>query len=310
MQTADELNAEFCIESLLSFDESHPGMPRARISSPVCHAELYLQGAHLTQWQPAGQAPVLFLSDRSAFTPGKAIRGGIPVIFPWFGAPESSPVHPPAGSGSHGYARVWPWTLRFAAVAGNDLHLSLTLDHNDRLHALGFDFLQLGLDLILGETLTVRLSAANTASGPEARPFLIEEALHAYLQVGDIHQVSIEGLVGTEYLDKPDGFRRKTQTDPEIRFTGEIDRPYLNTTAPVTLMDPALGRRLVLTKTNSHTTVIWNPAAELTAKLPDLAPDGWEHFACMETANAAENAVMLEPGQAYTMTMHLAVQAD
>ena len=303
MQTPEALTDAFAIPDCLVFDEPFPGMPRARITTPACTAELYLQGAHLTQWQPAGQQPVIFLSDRSAFVPGKAIRGGIPVIFPWFGAPETSPVHPPTGSASHGYARTWPWTLRFAALAGDDLHLSLTLDHNDHLHALGFGSVQLGLDLILGHTLTVRLSVAN--AGAEA--FLFEEALHAYLSLADIHQVSVQGLVNTEYLDKTDGFRRKTQTEDPFRFTAETDRPYLHTPAPVTLVDPVLRRRLTLTKASSATTVVWNPAADLTAKLADLSPDAWEHFACLETANVAEDAITLVPGAAHTMSMHLRV---
>ncbi len=308
MQTAPQLNDEFALPHCLAFDEIHPGMPRARITTPACTAEVYLQGAHLTQWQPASREPVLFLSERSAFTPGKAIRGGIPIIFPWFGAPETSPIHPPQGSASHGFARVWPWTLRFVALAGDDLHLSFTLDHNERLHALGFDFLQLGVDFILGSKLTVRLSAVHSVTGPEARPFVFEEALHAYLQLGDIHQVSIEGLAGTDYLDKTDSFLRKDQVDPIIIFTSETDRPYLNTTSPVTLVDPVLRRRLCVSKAHSSTTVVWSPAAALTAKLPDLAPDDWQHFACIETANVAENAVTLAPGQAHTMEMQLSVE--
>jgi glucose-6-phosphate 1-epimerase len=149
----------------------------------------------------------------------------------------------------------------------------------------------------------------NTANGPQAAPFLFEEALHAYLQLGDIHQVSVEGLAGTEYLDKTDNFRRTTQNDPSITFTGETDRPYLNTTAPVTLVDSALGRRLRVAKKNSNTTVLWNPAAALSAKLADLGPEDWRHFACIETANAAENAVDLAPGQAHTMEMQLSIEA-
>jgi glucose-6-phosphate 1-epimerase len=309
MQTAAELNESFAIPDCLAFDEPYPGMPCLHVTTAACTAELFLQGAHLTQWKPCDQEPVLFLSERSAFAPGKAIRGGIPVIFPWFGSPDTSPVRPPAGSASHGYARVWPWSLQFAALAGEDIHLSLTLDHNDRLHALGFDFLQLGIDLILGKTLTVRLTAANAGNGQHTEPFLFEEALHTYLALSDIHQVSIEGLANTEYLDKTDSFRRKTQTDPAITFTAETDRPYLNTTNPVSLLDPALQRRLTVSKANSSTTVIWNPGPELTAKLPDLAPEDWHHFACIEAANAAENALPLQPGEARSMQMQITVEA-
>ena len=69
MQNIDQLNASFAIPGVLSFDE-HNGLDRARITTPACTAELYLQGAHITAWQPAGTEPVLFLSDRSAFAPG------------------------------------------------------------------------------------------------------------------------------------------------------------------------------------------------------------------------------------------------
>ena len=317
METAEQLTAEFGLPGALTFDEPHPGMPRLCVRTRACTAELYLQGAHLTAWQPAGEQPVLYLSPNSAFQPGKAIRGGIPVVFPWFASPSTSPVSTPPGAGSHGFARTWPWTLRFAALAGDDLHLSLTLDQTAGIRALGFSGFQLALECILGRTLTVRLSVANNSAAAEGdtpgsggKLFFFEEALHAYLVVGDSEKVWVEGLQGTEYLDKTENFARKTQTARELQFTGETDRPYLNTAAPVTLHDPVLGRRLRLTKANSATTVTWNPGPVLAATLPDLGGDNWRDFVCLETANVAEDAVTLQPGEARTMEMHLAVEQD
>ncbi len=303
MQSVVELNEMFALPDVLSFDEPHPGMPRARIATPACSGEFYLQGAHLTQWQPAGQAAALFLSERSTFTPGRAIRGGIPVIFPWFGSPERSPVHPASGT-SHGFARTGPWSVRFSALAGDELHLAMTLDQTEDATALGFLGFELAYEVILGRTLTARLSVANTGEAP----FFFEEALHAYLAVGDSRKVSVEGLRGTDFLDKTENFQRKTQNDPELRFVGETDRPYLNTAAPLTLIDPVLLRRLRLEKTGSKTTVTWNPGPELAAKLPDLAPDAWESFVCLETANVAEDAITLRPREAHTMEMRLRVE--
>ncbi len=312
MQTVDQLTADFGLPELLTFDEPHPGMPRLGVRTPACTAELYLPGAHLTAWQPAGQQPVLFLSEKSNFAPGKAIRGGIPVVFPWFAAADTSPVPTPPGAGSHGFARTSPWTLRFAALAGDDLHLSLTLDQTEgtpateAMRKAGFSGFGLALEVILGHTLTLRLSVANSGE----KPLFFEEALHAYLAVGDSEHVTVEGLAGTEYLDKTENFARHTQTDRELRFRGETDRPYLNTTAPLTLHDPVLGRRLRLIRANSRTAVTWNPGPALTAKLPDLLPDAWRNFVCLETANVAENALTLQPGEAQTMEMHLAVEQD
>ena len=304
VQTTNELNEEFGLPGVLAFDEPHPGMPRARVTTSACTAEFYLQGAHLTQWQPVGQAPALFLSEQSTYAPGKAIRGGIPVIFPWFGSPETSPVHIAAGSPQHGLARFWPWTLRFAALAGDDVHLSTRLDQTEGLRALGFSGFELFYEVILGHTLTVRLSVMNIGH----EPFFFEEALHAYLAVGDSRQVTVEGLGKTDFLDKTDAFTRKTQTDALLRFEGETDRPYLNTTHPLVLHDPVLRRCLNLSKRNSNTTVTWNPGPTLAAKLPDLGSEAWQQFVCLETANLGENAIRLQPTEAHTMEMHLALQ--
>lgn len=304
VQSATELNEEFGLPGVLIFDEPHPGMPRALVTTSTCTAEFYLQGAHLTQWQPTGQAPALFLSENSAYIPGKAIRGGIPVIFPWFGAPANSPVHVASVSGQHGLARIWPWTMRFAALAGEDIHLSTRLDQTEGVRALGFSGFELLYEVILGKTLTVRLSVLNIGQ----QPFFFEEALHAYLAVGDSREVTVDGLQQTEFLDKTEGFTRKTQTTNTLRFEGEIDRPYLNTTDPLSLRDPVLQRCLQLQKRNSRTTVTWNPGPDLAAKLPDVAPGAWKDFVCLETANIAENAITLQPHEAHTMEMKLAVQ--
>ncbi len=305
MQSLDELRADFNLPGALAFDEPHPGMPRARIATSACTAELYLQGAHLAAWQPSGAQPVLFLSPRSNFVPGKAIRGGIPVVFPWFGSPNTSPVRTSPGATAHGFARIWPWSLRFAALAGDDVHLSLSLDQTAGIRALGFTGFELAYEIILGRTLTVRLSVANVGDAP----FFFEEALHAYLAVGDSRAVEVSGLARTEFLDKTEAFQRKTQTAPLLRFEGEVDRPYLNTAASVRLEDPVLRRCLELSKAGSQSTVTWNPGPALAATLPDLPPDAWQRFVCLETGNVAENAINLRPREAHTMEMRLAVAA-
>jgi glucose-6-phosphate 1-epimerase len=291
----------FALPGILAFDETEAGLLRARITTPSCTAELYLQGAHLTHWQPSGHGPVLFLSERSMFAPGKAIRGGVPLIFPWFGPRTGARTDGP----SHGFARVEDWEIAFAALSGDDLHLTLTLGPTDQSRALGFDHFRVALQLILGETLTMRLTVANEAS----EPLPIEEAFHTYLTVGDATQVRISGLGGVEYLDKTDGLRRKVQTDPAITFSGETDRPYLNTESTVILEDPALRRRITVAKKGSQTTVIWNPWSELSAKLADMADEGWRQMACIETANAAENAITLAPLSAHIMEARISVEA-
>lgn len=298
------LTDTFGIPGVLEFDQNEAGLIRARVTTPSCTAELYLHGAHLTQWQPLGEKPVLFLSPNSAFVPGKAIRGGVPVIFPWFGPRSETAASSRTDGPSHGFARLEAWDVAFAAIAGDDLHLTLTLAPNETSRALGFDHFRLAFQLVLGKTLTLRLTVANEAD----EPLIFEEALHTYFDVADATQVRILGLQGTEFLDKVDHLKRKTQTDPALVFTGETDRPYLNTQATVTLEDPTLERRIVVAKSGSNSTVTWNPWAALSAKAADLGEGAWKSMTCIETANVADNTVTLAPKSAHTMEARISVE--
>lgn len=298
------LNDNFTIPGVLVFSQTDHGLIRASITMPSCTAELYLQGAHLTRWQPAGAKPVLFLSDRSFFAPGKAIRGGVPIIFPWFGNRTPTPDNPRTDGPSHGFARTADWTLTFAAIAGDELHLTLTLGPTETSRALGYDHFKLAYEIILGPELRLRLTVLNEAS----TPLHFEEALHTYFSVGDVRQASIIGLSDTSYLDKTDNFKHKHQSEPFLQLTAETDRPYLDTEASVNLDDPICNRRITVDKVSSKTTVIWNPWDELCAKLPDMSPDGWLSMVCIETANVATNAITLAPGEKHTLRAHIFVQ--
>jgi glucose-6-phosphate 1-epimerase len=298
------LTDHFAIPGVLAFSQNENGLLRASITTPTCTAELYLQGAHLTHWQPTGQKPVLFLSDRSPFAPGKAIRGGIPVIFPWFGPRSATPHSQRTDGPSHGFARISEWTLAFAALAGDDLHLTLTLAPDDSTRALGYDHFQLSCQLILGTELRMQLLVGN----PSAVPLHFEEAFHTYLAVGDAQKISLIGLSDTDFLEKTSGMEHKHQTDTLLKFTGETDRLYFNTVTTINVDDPVLNRRITVCKSNSKTTVIWNPWAELAAHLPDMSPDGWRSMVCVETANAHPNAIDLAPGHQHIMEAHIFVQ--
>jgi glucose-6-phosphate 1-epimerase len=298
------LTDHFAIPGALTFSENENGLIRANITTPACTAELYLQGAHLTHWQPTGQEPVLFLSERSFFTPGKAIRGGVPIIWPWFGARTATSENPRTDGPSHGFARTSLWTLAFAAIAGDDLTLTLTLGPSETSRALGFDNFQLAYQITLGVELKLQLTVANLAD----TPLHFEEAFHTYLAVGDALQISLIGLSDTEYLDKTDNFARKRQSSVPLTITCETDRPYLNTLVPVVLVDPVFHRRINVDKANSKTTVVWNPWSDLSAKLPDMTPTNWQAMTCVETANALENAITLAPRSAHSMQTHLIIE--
>lgn len=291
-----QLNEHFAIPGVLAFHQIPSGLIYAGITTPHATATVYLQGAHLTAWQPTGQQPVLYLSHKSDFAPGKPIRGGVPIAFPWFANRHDGKAGP-----AHGFARIQNWTLAFAAIAGEDLHLTFTLSPTDISHNLGYDNFHLVYQLVIGSTLTMQLTVGNNA----ATPLLFEEALHTYYAVADIHQVTVTGLEPTPYGDKTDNMQVKPAAHAPITFTGETDRLYANTTAPCTIHDDAGHRTITVSKKNSDTTVVWNPWKEM----PDLGPDEWHNMVCVETVNAAENAVTLAPGKTHTMRAHITVES-
>ena len=317
--TLEELQEKYAMPGVLAFEKTASGLVVAHVTTPSAEATIYTQGAHLTHWKPKGQAPAIFLSERAEFAPGKPIRGGIPIVFPWF-----SDRHDGKKGPQHGFARISEWDLAFAAMSGDDLHLMWTLEPNDLSRELGYDHFKLGYRMSFGEKMTLELTVANDSGNGGSRtasaskeemeangaPLVFEEALHTYYAVADATKVSITGLGGTEFIDKVDGFKRKKQEESVLRFTGRTDRPYLNTTATCVLSDPAGGRKIVVAKQGSETTVVWNPWKEFTANMPDMQPDAWLHMTAVETANVGENAITLKPGSAHAMRVDVSIEKD
>jgi glucose-6-phosphate 1-epimerase len=293
-----QLNEHFGLPGVLAFDATASGLIKAEITTPQANATVYLQGAHLVAWQPAGQQPVIFTSRKTELAPGKAIRGGIPVCFPWFAARHDGKTGP-----SHGFGRIQDWTLAFAALAGDDLHLTFTLGPTEMSRGLGFDHFRVAYQLIIGRTLTVQLTVANDG----ASPLVFEEALHTYYKVADVHEINITGLEGVTYLDKNDLLQAKKQ-DGAISITGPTDRVYLNTTTTCIIHDTVSKRRIHVAKTNSNTTVVWNPWESGAKKLADMDPTEWHEFVAVETVNAAEDTITLAPGASHTMQAHISVE--
>jgi glucose-6-phosphate 1-epimerase len=321
MSNVTELQEKFAIPGVLAFEKTVEGLVVARVTSPAAEATIYLQGAHVTHWKPAGQAPAIFLSQRAEFAQGKPIRGGVPIVFPWFSERHDGKAGP-----QHGFARISDWDVAFAGMSGDDLHLAFTLAPNELSRSLGYDHFKLGYRVTVGRALTLEFSVQNDSGnggahggGPAAAtaqadqastgaPLVLEQALHTYLAVADARQVSIDGLAGVTFIDKVDEFKRKVQPAGALRFTGRTDRPYLNTTATCVLHDPAGKRSIVVAKSGSHSTVIWNPWQEFTANMPDMEPDAWLHMTAIETANVGENAVTLKPGETHTMRADISIE--
>ena len=247
---------------------------------------MYLYGGHVTRFEKRGEPPLLFLSEKSLFTRGKAIRGGIPLIFPWFGAHATDSKKP-----QHGFARTSEWTV----VASTADRIVLRLEVESIVSTL---------TVAIGDRLALTFEVENKS----AEDFRFEAALHTYLTVGDVRQVQVTGLEGTTYIDKTDGFKRKQQDGP-VKIEKETDSVYINTPATCVLEDPVLKRRITVEKTGSLSTVIWNPHVEKAKAFADFGDDEWQRMICIETCNAADNAVTLAPGARHVMTAAISSSA-
>ncbi len=286
----DELNNQFAIPNALAFETGGGGLACAVVQTGHAAARVYLQGAHVTDYQPAGHEPVIFTSAASGYGPGKAIRGGVPICFPWFGPHPTDKSAP-----SHGPARISAWEL--ADVKHRDMGLTLRFGAT-------FEPFAVSHEVTFGPDLRMTLSVRNTSQ--EAQTF--EAAQHTYLTVGDIHNIEIKGLEGTDYLDKVDGHKRKNQGAAPVRFTGETDRVYLDTPSTCMLGDPGMARTITISKAGSESTVIWNPWSQKAKAMSDLGDDDWLRMVCIETANAGPNAVTVDPNRSHTMATTIAVQ--
>jgi glucose-6-phosphate 1-epimerase len=300
IQTPETLDAEFSVAGAIRFEVGEGGLPRVVLTSDGSVAHVYLHGAHVTHFQPAGREPVVFLSRESLFTEGKAIRGGIPLIFPWFG-PNAEDASLPA----HGFARNRTWRFASAAVLEDGrVQVEFAMKDDKATRALWDFSFGLTFRVMIGKTLEMEFVVQNTGD----KPFRFEEALHTYLAVSDVRQVGVTGLLGAEYLDKTDAMQRKRQEEDPIRFTGETDRLYLDTVTQCVADDVGGGRRIVVGKSGSNSTVVWNPWIEKAAGLKDFGDDEWLSMVCIETCNADANAVTLAPGVSHTLRAIVGVE--
>ncbi len=296
MNQLAELRRRFAGADFLSFAELAPDFVAVQVRTDFSAATIALQGAHVMTWQPNGQEPVVWLSSAAKFAPGKSIRGGVPLCWPWFG-PHATAATESAYPG-HGFARTIPWELLDARMLPDGrVRLEFAPVMNDAARAQWPHPSTVKYGVTVGQELDVALATSNTGN----IAFELGQALHTYFQVGDVRQATVAGLAGCEYIDKVDGAKRKRQ-DGAVNFTGETDRVYLGTAGCCEIVDPVLKRRILVTSTGSRSTVVWTPWAEKADKMGDFGADGPWKMVCVETANAADDVISLAPGATHVMS--------
>lgn len=299
--TLADLNARYGLSDQLKFVEGPGGLIFAEIENDLGIAYLCLQGAHLTTYRPKDQdEPVVWLSDYAKFAVGKSIRGGAPVCWPWFGAHATE-----SGFPGHGFARTVMWEVTSStALDSGATRIHLALVPTEQTLAQWPHPSRVELHVEVGASLKMDLITSNQGDAE----IVIGEALHTYLQIGDIADIRIGGLDGCEYVDKVGGVNRRVQAG-DVTCAGEVDRVYVNTEAVCVIEDAKLQRRLTVAKRGSASTVVWTPWNEKADKMGDFGPDGWRRMVCVESGNALDNLVTIPAGQSHVMSVEYSAQS-
>jgi len=268
--------------------EITPGYPVFEIAHPTCTARVALHGAHVMSWKPVDEEEVLYLSPDAVFKDGKAIRGGIPVCWPWFNKHPADPEQP-----SHGLVRGRFWKLLDAAEDASGVTLRFGVRDG---------IWNAEVTVRAGEELEIVLESKNVSEVP----IVVSGALHTYLGVSDIAQVRMVGLDGCAYLDTV-GEPEMRKQKGDVTFDGEVDRIY-ESSSRILLVDDLSGRTILIEKSGSPSTVVWNPWIEKAAALGDLPDEDYRKFCCIEAAIANDRAEIVMPGGSHTLMTRISVE--
>jgi glucose-6-phosphate 1-epimerase len=296
--TVAELDRRMGIPGVARVSEGNAGLARVQITSAFGEGEMYQHGAHVTSWKPVGNDEVLFISTKSRWEEGQAIRGGIPICFPWFRGKLDDP-HAPA----HGFVRTKMWQLESIIENESGVHVTMFTQSDEHTRKWWPGEFRLVHRATFGAELRLELVCMNTGT----TPFRFEEALHTYNRIANIQDARLQGLDSVSYLDNTESNKEKTQRGDAI-IASTTDSAYCNTQNEVDLLDPNKQRRIRLRKEHSLSTVVWNPWSEGAARLQDLGDGEWRQFLCVEASNILDAAINLAPGQEHRMAALLTVE--
>jgi len=281
------------IDGELQFIEIEHGFVYAEINNARAHATVSTYSGQLLSYRPKDrQEDLLFVSDKAYYEAGKAIKGGIPVCWPWFGPdPENR------GRPAHGFVRNRQWQVSGSeSLADGSTKIILSITDNEATRALWPHPFRLDIEITVGDTLRVELVTHNTGNDS----ITISQALHSYFRVGDITSVSVLGLDGINYIDKANDSARKKQSGP-LTISSEVDRIYTDTSGDLSIDDASLERKIAIRSSGCSTAVVWNPWVEIAASMADLDDDDYLQMLCVETANAGPETVTITAGDCYRL---------
>jgi len=269
------------------------------IKNKAAEAEICLHGAHITRYVPAGQLPVLWMSEKSWFEMNKPIRGGVPVCWPYFG-PAADPALP-----AHGFARLSEWSVARIETAEESTRVVLALAP-EAVTAMPVPFaFELEMEFVIGATLELTLRMKNCS----AKEQTITAALHTYFNVKAAEEIAVSGLDGVTYENRVVGAEKSGCLQKgDIRIDQEIDRTFVGTAEAVEIRDPGYNRTIRVEKSGSNSTVVWNPWIRKSAAMPDFGDEEYHTMVCVETVNAAADRRTLPPDGTHALTQKISVR--
>ncbi|MDR0932627.1 MAG: D-hexose-6-phosphate mutarotase [Victivallales bacterium] len=298
MSNINELQKKFGSESI-NFKLISGGFITAEIKNSEAEAEICLHGAHLMKFVPNGELPVIWMSKRSVFEPNKAISGGVPICWPYFGS-ASDPALP-----KHGFARLSDWQVAEVASESNATRIAFEL-HPEDVTAMPVAFpFELRMEFVIGKSLLMTLSMKNCSPAEQ----VITDALHPYFNVKAVEKIAIKGLdqaMYNEYIVGLEKFDRVQNGD--IIINREVDRVYFDTTGAIEIYDPGFERTILVEKSGSASTVVWNPWIAKAHAMPYLDDDEFHTMVCIEAANAFKDRRVIPPGKTHVLSQKISVK--
>lgn len=249
-------------------DAPGTGLPLLAVETSLCSAVISLQGAHLLEFNTISGDPLLWLSPNCDFTPGAALRGGVPLCLPWFGVNQTDPAKP-----KHGFARNSFWELGKAQLLSDGTAELEFLFLSDANQLFPFDF-SAELRMTLGNSAKLELTVNNT----DTDDFDCSWAMHNYHRINSLTDVRVLGLAGKKYFDNFEGYAEKQQTG-DVNFPGPVDRVYPEIDNSVTIKGSPT---IEIKHSNCPSVVVWNPGVEAAAKIADIGTGQEQFYICVE----------------------------
>ena len=291
---SDSIYQSYVIDNQLNIVEGEGGFPTIKIDNEHASAVISIYGAQVLSYKPKNQNnDLLFVSENAYFENGKAIKGGIPICWPWFGQDQEK-----VGTQMHGFVRNMLWQLdETSTTANGKTNVVLSLSETKETMKLWPHTFKLILKIQIGKTLKLSLKTENT----DTSSFVITQALHAYFAIDEIQQTSVLGLDGVSYLDKVGGKTDSILQKGDVVIDQEVDRIYTNVSSELSLLDESSKRTVTIKAKGSNTAIVWNPWVEISKDSGDLSDDAYQRFVCIETANAVDDKVVVEPSGSHTL---------